>query len=111
MTATPSTNTVVAEHVNDLDGFLNDSLEDPAFAAAYRDAQARSDLRLQLIRLRRKSGLNQTQVAAAMQTTQSAVSVFESGECEPYLSTLQRYAQAIGVEVAIAIKGHGSKIA
>ena len=106
MTATHPTHIAIADSSDDLDEFLNERLQDPAFAGLYRDAQARTELRLQLINLRKRSGLNQTQVAAAMHTTQSSVSVFENGDGEPYLSTMQRYARAIGAEVEIRLAEH-----
>ncbi|MGY1832270.1 helix-turn-helix domain-containing protein [Geodermatophilus sp. SYSU D01180] len=50
----------------------------------------------ELVRLRRESELSQTQVAARMGTSQSAVARLESGEPDARLSTLERYAAALG---------------
>lgn len=44
-------------------------------------------------------GLSQTEVAARMGTSQSAVARLESGDGDVRLSTLARYAAAIGVEL------------
>jgi transcriptional regulator with XRE-family HTH domain len=41
-------------------------------------------------------GLSQTEVAARMGTSQSAVARLESGDADLRLSTLERYAAAIG---------------
>ena len=41
-------------------------------------------------------GLSQTEVAVRMGTSQSAVARFESGEADVRLSTLERYASALG---------------
>ena len=41
-------------------------------------------------------GLSQTEVAARMKTSQSAVARLESGEADLRLSTLERYAAALG---------------
>jgi ribosome-binding protein aMBF1 (putative translation factor) len=41
-------------------------------------------------------GLSQTEVAARMGTSQSAVARLESGDADVRLSTLERYADAIG---------------
>lgn len=41
-------------------------------------------------------GLTQTEVAARMGTSQSAVARLESGEADIRLSTLERYAAALG---------------
>ena len=49
---------------------------------------------------RRSAGLSQTEVAARMGTSQSAVARLETGEADVRVSTLERYAAAIGGEVA-----------
>jgi DNA-binding XRE family transcriptional regulator len=74
---------------------------DPALAAAIQDAQERSALRATLITARKAAGLTQKDVAAAMETTQSAVSDFERGGSDPHLSTMQRYARAVGARVVV----------
>lgn len=73
------------------------SAEDPAFARSMADAELRSDLFLRLLARRQEKGLTQKDVAEAMGTTQSAVSDFESGDVDPRLSTIQRYADAVGL--------------
>jgi DNA-binding XRE family transcriptional regulator len=89
--------------LDDLDDFLKESLADPAFSAAFHDATVRSEVRNELIRMRKLNRINQTHVAQAMQTTQSAISAFENGDTDPHLSTLQRYARAIGTSLEIRI--------
>lgn len=49
-----------------------------------------------LARHRRESGLSQTEVAARMGTSQSTVARLEAGDTDPRLSTLERYARAVG---------------
>ena len=44
---------------------------------------------------RRSAGLSQTEVAARMGTSQSAVARIESGDADVRLSTLERYAAAL----------------
>lgn len=65
--------------------------------------QGLSDRRRQLIeelvRVRRDSGLSQTEIAARMGTSQSAVARLESGELDARMSTLERYATAVGCTV------------
>ena len=48
---------------------------------------------------RRWAGLSQTQVAARMGTSQSAVARLESGDADVRVSTLERYAAAIGSQL------------
>ena len=49
---------------------------------------------------RRSAGLSQTEVAARMGTSQSAVARLETGDADVRVSTLERYAAAIGSELA-----------
>jgi predicted transcriptional regulator len=53
---------------------------------------------------RMKLGLTQTEVAARMGTSQSAVARLEAGEGDVRLSTLERYAQALGQELHWRLK-------
>jgi predicted transcriptional regulator len=57
-----------------------------------------------LVAKRVKLGLTQTEVAARMGTSQSAVARLESGGADVRLSTLERYAAAIGVELHWRLK-------
>lgn len=53
-----------------------------------------------LVRERQRLGLSQTEVAARMATSQSAVARLERGAGDLRLSTLQRYAAAVGCDLA-----------
>jgi predicted transcriptional regulator len=59
-------------------------------------SERRHELIEELVRARRESELSQTQIAARMGTSQSAVARLESGELDARLSTLERYAAALG---------------
>ena len=56
-----------------------------------------------LVRERRRLGLSQTEVAARMGTSQSAVARLESGDGDLRLSTLQRYAAAIDRDLQVRL--------
>ena len=56
----------------------------------------RKELAVELVSLRQKAGLSQTEVAARMGTSQSAVARLESGQGDLRLSSLERYAAALG---------------
>jgi transcriptional regulator with XRE-family HTH domain len=58
--------------------------------------ERRRELIEELVRARQQTGLSQTEIAARMGTSQSAVARLESGELDVRLSTLERYAGAIG---------------
>lgn len=49
----------------------------------------------ELTRARQDSGLSQTEIAARMGTSQSAVARIEQGDADVRLSTLERYAAAL----------------
>jgi predicted transcriptional regulator len=56
----------------------------------------RRELIEELVQARRDGELSQTEIAARMGTSQSAVARLESGELDARLSTLERYAAALG---------------
>ncbi len=56
----------------------------------------RRELIDELVRARQESELSQTEIAARMGTSQSAVARLESGGLDARLSTLERYAAALG---------------
>jgi len=64
----------------------------------FRDiaARRRGELAGQLVSRRHELGLSQTEVAAGMGTSQSAVARIEAGALDVRLSTLERYAAALG---------------
>jgi transcriptional regulator with XRE-family HTH domain len=68
--------------------------------ALRRMAGERRRLVTELTRQRQAAGLSQTQVAARMGTSQSAVARLEAGEADVRASTLERYAAAIGSQLS-----------
>jgi len=58
----------------------------------------------QLVAARLDAGLSQTEVAARMGTSQSAVARLESGDADIRLSTLERYATALGRQLGWSLK-------
>lgn len=67
-------------------------------------ALRRRKLAGELVELRRASGLSQTQLAARMGTSQSAIARLEAGDADLRLSTLERYAAALGREVRVDLR-------
>lgn len=65
----------------------------PGFADVTDDVAAVVDL---LAERRRRQGMSQTEVAARMHTSQSAVARLEANRDDLRLSTLERYAKALG---------------
>jgi len=68
--------------------------------ALRRMSAERGRLVADLTAQRRSAGLSQTEVAARMGTSQSAVARLETGDADVRVSTLERYAAAIGSQVA-----------
>jgi ribosome-binding protein aMBF1 (putative translation factor) len=68
--------------------------------ALRRMARERRRLVTDLTAERQAARLSQTEVAARMGTSQSAVARLESGEADARASTLERYAAAIGCQIA-----------
>jgi transcriptional regulator with XRE-family HTH domain len=68
--------------------------------ALRRMAGERRRLVIELTGQRQAAGLSQTQVAARMGTSQSAVARLEAGEADVRASTLERYAAAIGSQIS-----------
>src|SRR5438270_13899853 len=67
--------------------------------ALRRMAEQRGQLVRELAAQRQAAGLSQTEVAAEMGTSQSAVARLESGIADVRASTLERYAAAVGSEI------------
>jgi ribosome-binding protein aMBF1 (putative translation factor) len=66
---------------------------------AARMAEDRGRLVRELTEQRQAAGLSQTEIAARMGTSQSAVARLESGTADVRASTLERYAAAVGGQI------------
>ena len=60
----------------------------------------------ELFTARQESSLSQTEIAARMGTSQSAVARLERGDVDARLSTLERYAAALGRTVDWQVRAH-----
>jgi len=80
---------------------------EPLFPGFKEMSQRRRALTADLVARRRALGLSQTEVAARMGTSQSAVARLETGGADVRLSTLERYAAALGQRLDWKVKGRG----
>ena len=80
-------------------GFREMALRRRADEQAARMAEHRGRLVRELAEQRQAAGLSQTEVAARMGTSQSAVARLESGTADVRASTLERYAAAVGGQI------------
>lgn len=77
--------------------------KDPAFRKAYEALEPEFAIARQLIAARNRAGLSQAEVARKMGTTQSTIARLESGRGLPAMSSLQRYASAIGHKLDVRL--------
>lgn len=87
----------------DLFSELGFDADDPEVVAAREDAEELIGLLEHLVERRSTLGLRQIDIAKAMGTTQSAVSDLERLGGDPRISTVQRYARALGARVRMAV--------
>jgi transcriptional regulator with XRE-family HTH domain len=84
---------------------MSERRHDPVFPGFKEMAERRRGLAAALVAKRVELGLSQTEVAARMGTSQSAVARLESGGADLRLSTLERYAAAIGQRLEWTLGG------
>ena len=78
---------------------MSERRHDPVFPGFKEAAARRRAMADTFVEHRSRLGLSQTEVAARMGTSQSAVARLESGDADVRLSTLERYAAALGYVV------------
>lgn len=86
------------------DKFLEKAMKRPGFQEAYKERKEIYNLIREMLLARERAGLTQGEIAAKMGTTKSAISRLESfGKHVPSLTTLKKYAQALGCKVVVKI--------
>jgi DNA-binding XRE family transcriptional regulator len=89
---------------HDHEAFLARARTRKGFVEAYDAIAPEYEVITQLLRARTRAGLTQDVVAERMGTTKSAVSRLEgSGKHAPSLTTLRKYAQAVGCELQVRL--------
>ena len=89
---------------HDHEEFLEKALNRKEFKKAYEDLEEEYALIREMLAARSRSGLTQEAVAELMGTTKSAVSRLEAaGKHAPSLTTLKKYAQAVGCHLEIKL--------
>jgi DNA-binding XRE family transcriptional regulator len=89
---------------HDHETFLRKALKRKGFKKAYENLEEEYTLIREMLAARSRFGLTQEAVAERMGTTKSAVSRLEgAGKHAPSLSTLKRYAQAVGCRLEIKL--------
>ncbi|OGG02639.1 transcriptional regulator [Candidatus Gottesmanbacteria bacterium RBG_16_37_8] len=85
----------------DLDDYLKESLKNPKFKAEFDRLQPEFEVINTLIRARIKRGITQEKLAKKMGTKQSVISRLESGNANPSLKFLKKFAQALNSNLEI----------
>jgi DNA-binding XRE family transcriptional regulator len=94
---------------DDLDKLIEGLAEDdPGLEVRVAAALERRELARQLAARRREAGFTQTEVADRMGTSQGQVARFESG-ADTRMSTVARYAAAVGTTVTWTIESRSSR--
>jgi transcriptional regulator with XRE-family HTH domain len=87
------------------DHYLEEQMQNPAFAARFQQAGEAWDVALQLAALREQAGLSQTQLARKLKTSQQQISRLESPGYEGHsLSMLRRVAKVLHARVRVVIE-------
>jgi ribosome-binding protein aMBF1 (putative translation factor) len=82
---------------DDLEAYIAErTAADPELPSRIDAALRRRELLRALAEERRARGLPRTVVAASMGTSEAAVARLEAGEVDPRLSTVERFAEALG---------------
>ncbi len=89
---------------HDHGAFLKRARKREGFSKAYDGLEEEYALVREMLSARSKSGLTQEAVAERMGTTKSAVSRLESaGKHAPSITTLKKYAEAVGCDLEIKL--------
>ena len=76
-------------------------MKDSEFREEYARADGEYALVEAMIRARTKANLTQSELAARIGTTQSAIARLEGGRLSPTVGTLRRYAEATGTRLTV----------
>jgi len=88
--------------------WLKEEMRDEGFRLLWREREASYKVARELIRLRKKQGLSQSEVARRAGLKQPAIARLESGAVKPTLDTIQRVAHALGREVEVTLVRAGA---
>ncbi|WP_063710829.1 helix-turn-helix domain-containing protein [Actinokineospora enzanensis] len=93
---------------DELDDLLGIDTEDPTQRLALELVRSDRQLLAGLVAHRRARGLSQSEVGRRMGVTQPAVAAFERADADPKLSTIRRYALAVGADVRHLVRDHAA---
>jgi transcriptional regulator with XRE-family HTH domain len=90
---------------SNFDRYLEEQMQDPAFAARFEQAGEAWDVAIQLAALREQAGLSQKDLARKLKTSQQQISRLESPGYEGHsLSMLRRVAKVLHARVRVVLE-------
>jgi len=81
--------------------WLEEEMQEEEFRLLWRDREAAYKVAGELLRLRKRQGLSQSEVARRAGLKQPAIARLESGAVRPTLDTIRRVAHALGRELEV----------
>ncbi len=94
------------------DSYLEEQLQDPAFAERFEQAGVAWDVALQVAALRKEAGLSQKDLERKLKTSQQQISRLENPSYEGHsLSMLRRVAKALHADVKVTLAPIHPKVA
>jgi ribosome-binding protein aMBF1 (putative translation factor) len=96
---------------NTWDEVKRERADSPARRRGYERAGRTIRLAMEIHGLREKRGLSQRELAERLGTTQSAIARLEAGNVSPSLPTLDKVAEALGVELVVSFVDLDNRIA
>lgn len=91
--------------MNDLSRYIESrAARDPEFAAGFESGYADFKIGVLLREARKEAGLTQEALAERLETKKSAISRIENHAGDIRLSTLERYARALGRNLSLELK-------
>ena len=91
--------------MNDVEKYIDDRKQsDEEFAAEYEVGYENFKIGVMLRQARERAGVTQREVAEQLETQKSAISRIENHAEDIRLSTLERYARALGKKIRVELE-------
>ena len=86
---------------NDFQSYLKENLKDPQFKKYFDEYGKQLEIAYQILELRKKRKMSQSELAGIIGTTQSNVARMEAGEQNFTTTTLQKIAEAFNCDLKV----------
>ena len=87
----------------DFDDYLKDELKNPEFKRLFEEYGKQLEIAYQILQLRKKRGLSQSELAKKIGTKQSNVARIESGGQNITVNLLDKIATALGASLSVKL--------